>query len=84
MNMPGFAAEASLYKTRRWYTAAGAFGRRTGGVHAQLIIPVGPPGLQHVPALACDSVCFNACQEKFFDGCIAKCCWLVEYFPPRY
>jgi hypothetical protein len=91
MSIPGFAAEASLYKPNQQYTAVRAFGRRTNGVRTQLLIPVKPPGPQHVPGvdIVCDPVCWETCCHPSagyppFDcnQTCSYCCWL-EYFPPR-
>src|SRR5262245_36307989 len=96
MNIPGFAAEASLYKPNQQYTAVRTFGRRANGVRTQLLIPYKPPGPQHVPGvdIACNQDCLNTCYAtcppnefggpgSCSDNCNKICCY-TEYFPPPY
>jgi len=93
MSIPGFAAEASLYKPSQQYRAVEPFVRHANGVRTQLIIPVKPPGAQNVPGvdIACDPDCLATCcpSNQFLPCsdaapyCTSRCCRL-EYFPPRY
>jgi hypothetical protein len=83
MCIPGFAAEASLYKPNQQYTAVRAFGRRANGVRTQLVIRNKAPGPQNVPGLSCDENCLKSCGQMSFNTeyCYFECC---EYFAPRY
>lgn len=75
-NLPGFNAEASVYRTGRVYDAGGsdaeALGKRSG-VLAQL--PRGP----HGPSPSCESQCLLA------GGSFLQC-WLIcdPYRPPQW
>jgi hypothetical protein len=85
MNIPRFAAEASLYKTTRQYTAVGAFGQRTSAVRMQLWFDPKNPGPQNLSGgeWICDQVCWDLCNHPS-SGCfdpISRCCRHYEYFP---
>ena len=70
MSIPGFAAEASLYKPSQQYRAVEPFVRHANGVRTQLIIPVKPPGAQNVPesiSLATQIVSLHAAHQINFS-----------------
>jgi hypothetical protein len=72
MNMPGFAAKASLYKTSLLYTAAGALGWRGGRVRPQLFRAPWAPGPRNPfgggGSYNCSSpdaqACITSCKQK--------------------
>jgi hypothetical protein len=80
MNLPGFAAQASLYKTRRLYgfTTASKVTRANGTVDPQRATgPYGPIGL---PGQDCSGACFHVCMiasggrlGPYFDQCMDGC-----------
>ena len=66
MNMPGFTAEESLYKTRRHYHTAGNL-TQTDGVYpaftiSDLLRGTSRLGVARVLAEACCSSCYHRCS----------------------
>jgi hypothetical protein len=88
MNIPGFAADASLYKTSMMYSSVGAFSWHGDGLRMQLLIWKQAPGRQspsgggsyscNTPdAMSCNYSCYDQCTWPCFPNCtdadIAKC-----------
>ena len=62
--VPGFTAEASLYRTAGQYQSAGIPGRDGGTIHpAQITIPP-------IPVPGCNRDCLSRCEL----GCRIRCC----------
>jgi|HubBroStandDraft_3_1064219.scaffolds.fasta_scaffold849594_1 hypothetical protein len=73
MNIPGFTAEASVYKTTGSYCTANVpMGPRGGSVHpSRLHLPVGQPGIGWNPS--CLRLCFERCTGENFQQCQLNC-----------
>jgi hypothetical protein len=67
MKMPGFVAEASLYKTNGHYYASEAFGKATLSAELVPSLPVAGGG----PSTGCVAACAVACAA----ACIRTCFW---------
>ena len=81
MNIPGFTAEASLYKTEGNYRMIGLQDRGNGNIHpayAPWAVPF-RPGLPpriagYLYAVVCCRDCASECKSKCFDQtCIDAC-----------
>lgn len=83
--MPGFTAEASLYKTSNSYSMAATFEAIQKGrtVYPQRDRPTGPSGPFGLPGTRCYGACFHVCAMRgggsptttnpFFMECIENC-----------
>ncbi len=74
MNIPGFSAEASLYKSGRTYRLEGGLAQSAGVIH-----PAGglsPSGLlQCLQSCGDDSDCFDCCICLARGGSAPQCCF---------
>lgn len=76
MKMPGFTAEASLYKTSEHYCMGGTLSKAALGtelVSAQLARP--PYPLLGIGTLMVSDVCIGLCSGSCAMACIGACVW---------
>ena len=77
MNMPGFTAEVSLYKTSRYYHTM-----ENGNTHASRVVPQVLPALRNIGgilegALECLAFCF-CCASSLNSYCCINCAICTE------
>lgn len=80
MNMPGFTAEASLYKTSKHYSMAATLEGvgLSSTLYPQMRRATGPSGPIGFPGQDCGGACWHLCKmtgggEWFFDHCMNSC-----------
>ena len=75
--MPGFTAEASLFRSSRSYSANSAPDATRSPDAVQMSRATGPYGPIGLPGQGCDGACWHICMMMgrggFFDRCIASC-----------
>jgi hypothetical protein len=72
MGLPGFTAEASLYKTNQHYEGAGSFAQANGVIYpAQVCRPVAG-SVQEERFIACMIQCRGG--GGTYSGCYRTCC----------
>jgi hypothetical protein len=75
--MPGFTAEASLFRSRRSYSISAAPDATPSPTPVQMSRATGPYGPIGLPGQGCDAACWHICMTVggggFFDQCMASC-----------
>jgi len=78
MNMPGFTAEASLYKTSRHYSMAGTVDQSSGTIYPAILR--GANCFRNCLNSLCvredDPYCYDNCQ-CICHGIPGRTCWLM-------
>jgi hypothetical protein len=80
MNMPGFTADASLYRTTEPYSMAANLEGMPGNRTVYLQRATGPNGPIGLPGQGCNGACLHICLMGGFnvEQCVSDCldsCW---------